>query len=273
MSDLKLKMISLHMYHEMKYRGPKMRKFNLLMSALTLTSLMPVFGAGAALEVGYCDGADDGGVRVVIGGRDEAALSPSQEAEDRFQRAYNLLNSFVEAFKELRFRRDADLTPSQGAELKADALSWSERSVEAANAALKKLDTDVYLPFHRRFLELRILDIELANKEFSFAQSDEGKKSYCEAFERKFNLILEIITNDFKVRDVKKLFGAVVHAYSEYELLALDPEASPESKEQNRKDSAEALNQFNEFKNRANLSEDAQYDLRLIESIDSAFAR
>jgi hypothetical protein len=247
----------------------------LLMSALTLTSLMPVFGAGAALDVGCGDDhADEPDVVVVIvGDAAETASSASQETEEGFKRAYNQLNGFVESFRELRFRRNSNLTPDQKAKLTADALRWSESSVEAANAALKKLDTDVYLPFHRRFLELRILDIELANKEFSFAQTVEGKKSYSEAFKRKFNLILEIITNDFKVRDVKKLFGMVVSAHYGYELLALDPEASPESKEQNRKDSAEALNHFNEFISRSDLSEDAQYDLRLIESIDSAFAR
>lgn len=274
MSDLKLKMISLHMYHEMKYRGPKMRKFNLLMSALTLTSLMPVFGAGAALDVGYGDDSDEADVVVVIvGDAAETALPTSQEAEDRFLYEYSSLNSFVEAFRELRFRRDADLTPGQRAELKADALSWSESSVEAANAALKKLDTDVYLPFYRRFLELRILDIELANKEILLDQSVGANQGYMDAFEARVNLILEIIRKDFITREAKMIFGALMQAYLEVQKLALEVNSSQAGRETNPSDRAEAWRQFNGFKNRANLSEDAQYDLSLIESIDSAFVR
>jgi hypothetical protein len=255
----------------MKYRGSKMRKFNLLMSALTLTSLMPVFGADADNVWGDRMSDDADVVVEIVGDAAESASSASQEIEDRFQHAYNLLNGFMGEFRELTILRDSNLTPDQRAKLTTDALSWSENSVDVANDVLRKLDT--YLPFHQRFLELRICDIELANKQIPLGQSVEANQRYMVAFEGRVNLILEIIREDFITREAKMIFGALMQAYLEVQKLAWEVNPSQEERDANRSESAEAWRQFNVFKNRANLTEDERYDLSLIKCIDPAFMR
>lgn len=246
------------------------------MSLLSVGMCLPVFGAAAEDAVLGRSTSDAGseGVGMSIVGDSEKVSAVIPENQDRFKQGYNLLTAYVAEFKQLRQRRDSTLTAEQREGLKADALDWQARSLNAVNDLIENLGA--FPPLFQSLLNLRILDIELAIGEFTFAGSVEAKQSYREILERQFNLILEIIERDFKTSSMKRLFGEIIQGRFEVKMnnvgrLIGAPDLSQEEFDGLSLKLQNSINRIGAILNRSNPSEDEQYDLKLIGRICENF--